>query len=467
MDNRTVAGQGYTDSLWWSQLDPADTAVERPHVQGSADHDVVIVGGGLTGLWSAYYLLVRDPSLRVAVVEQSVIGAGASGRNGGWCSALLPIEWADLAKRYGREATIAFQRAADDTLLEIERVVAERGIDCDFARGGYLKTAGDTVQLQRLQHELADARTWDRTEDDLRSLTAEEARAVIDAPAALGGLFNPHCAAVQPAKLTRGLGAVVQGMGAVIYEHTRAVELRQGVVRTEYGDLRADVIVRATEGYSGELPGAQREVLPFYSSMIATEPLPGDVWAKIGWRGRETWNDATRNMFYAQRTADDRIAFGGRGARQRFSGKLVDPLPELDEVQRGLRDRLVQELPQVADARITHRWAGVLGITRDWMPSVRFDRATGLAVAGGYGGDGVALTNLAGRTVADLVQGEQSDLLRQPWVGHVSRKWEPEPWRWLGVRAGETLAELSDKVEQRTGKRSRVFGGISRALSGH
>jgi len=466
MNTVTAAGQGYTDSLWWSQLDPASLTARDP-LPGDREHDVVIVGAGLTGLWSAYYLLRRDPTLRVAVVEQAVVGAGASGRNGGWCSALLPIEWSDLAERYGREATIAFQRAADDTLLEIERIVAEHSVDCDFVRGGYLKSAGDKVQLERLRHELADARTWGRTEADLRELTAEETKAVINAPSALGGLFNPHCAAVQPAKMTRGLATVVEAMGAVIYEHTAAIELLPGRVRTAHGDLRAEIVVRATEAYSGELPGFRREVLPFYSSMIATEPLPDEMWAQIGWHLRETWNDATRNMFYAQRTADGRIAFGGRGARQRFAATLLDPLPELDDVQRTLQARLLQELPQVGDARITHRWAGVLGITRDWMPSVRFDRATGTVIAGGYGGDGVALTNLAGRTVADLVQGQQTDLLQLPWVGHTSRKWEAEPLRWLGVRAGETLAVLSDKVEARTGKRSRVFGGISRALSGH
>ena len=241
MNTVTAAGQGYADSLWWSQLDAASLAA-RPALAGDRDHDVVIVGGGLTGLWSAYYLLDRDPTVRVAVVEQAVVGAGASGRNGGWCSALLPIEWADLAERSGREATIAFQRAADDTLREIERVVAARGIECDFARGGYLKTAGDAVQLERLRHELADARNWGRTEADLRELSAEETKAVIHTPGALGGLFNPHCAAVQPAKMTRGLAMVVEAMGAVIYEHTAAIELLPGLVRTAHGDLRAEVV---------------------------------------------------------------------------------------------------------------------------------------------------------------------------------------------------------------------------------
>ena len=456
---------GHRDGLWWAGLDPLDR-VPRPPLGGDADADVAIVGAGYTGLWTAYYLKRLDPSLRIVVLERSEAGAGASGRNGGWASAILPIGWRTVARRYGRDAALAWQASLDATLGEIDTVCAAEGIDAHLARDGFLEVATDGAQLAALEAELAEARHWGRGEDDLRRLSAAEARGMIDAPAALAGLFTPHCAVVQPARLVRGLARAVERLGVTVHEGTEVSLAEAGRVVTAAGTVRAPIVLTAVEGYAAGLAGQEGRRLPVRSTMIATEPLSPATWEAIGWQQRCTFKDFRRQLFYAQRTADGRIAFGGRGAPYRYGSVIDDPVRDLPGLARLLRDTLVSVLPQVGDAEISHVWGGVLGVPRDWMPSVAFDPATGLGGAGGYSGDGVALSNLAGRTLADLVLGRESDLVRHPWVGHRSRSWEPEPLRWLGTAVGERLARAADSRERGTGRPSRILGGAFAALTG-
>ena len=457
----------HESSFWWHDLDPDERNAVRPPLGGDVQCDVVIVGAGLTGLWSAYSLLATDPTLRVIVLDQWVAGAGASSRNGGWCSGLLPLGWDDLARRYGRDATLAFQREADRTVDEIVRVAADEGIDAGIAKGGYLCTASNAVQLDSLRHQLDEGRSWGRTEDDLRLLDAAEARSMIGAARVEGGLFTPHCAAVQPAKLVRGLARAVERRGGVIHDHTRVRSIEPGRVVAEHGSVRADVVVRATEGYTSALPGHRRRILPVYTTMVATEPLSDAFWATVGWSQRATFNDARRVIFYAQRTADGRIAIGRPEPRSYRFGSGLGVVEDLPGAEARLRAALTEQFPDLADVRIDHRWGGVIGIPRDWTPSVTFDRSSGLATAGGYTGDGVALTNLTGRTLADLVLGRDTDVVRLPIVQHASPRWEPEPFRFVGVTLGSRLSRMADDRESRTERPSRVFGGLAERLTGH
>lgn len=457
----------HTDSWWWSDLSDVDRGPTRPSLPGDRDYDVVIVGAGFTGLWTAYYMLDRDPTLRVALVDQWVAGAGASGRNGGWCSAILPVDWDSAAQRYGREPTLAWQRAADSTIGEIQRVADHEGIDADISVGGYLRTASNAAQLAVLDTELAHARVWGRNEEDLRRLTAREARGVIDSPRILGGLHTPHCAAVQPARLVRGLARAVERRGGTIYENTRARGVAAGRVTTDRGTMRAEVVIRATEGYTADLRGSHRALLPMCSVMIATEPLPDSFWNEVGWRHRESFNDARRFLFYAQRTRDGRIALGGRGAPYRYASRIDNGIPGLQAVESRLLTLLREQFPALRNVRVEHRWGGVLGVPRDWFPSVRFDRTTGFASVGGYSGDGVALSNLAGRTLADLVAGSDSDLVDLPWVNHRSPAWEPEPLRWVGASMAAWLAAAADRAEDRRKRPSALYGALFNRLTGH
>ncbi len=452
--------------LWHDTLPGDDALVPRAPLPGPRDVDVAVIGAGYTGLWTAYYLLEHDPTLRVVVLEREVAGFGASGRNGGWCSALFPTSWEALASQSSRGAAVALQRALNATVDEVARVAEQEGIDAQISKGGTISLARSPLQHQRAEAEVAHAREWGFGEDDLRLLDAREARDVLDATDVLGATFSPHCAALHPARLVRGLARCVEARGALLAEQTPATGVAPGAVETPWGRVRADVVVRATEGYTGTLPGARRDVAPVYSVMVATEPLPSSVWERVGLTQRTTFNDQRHMVIYGQRTADGRLAFGGRGAPYRYASRVSPAQEQVPGVFSWLRRTLVDLLPEAEAVAITHRWAGPLGIARDWWPSVGLDKATGLAWAGGYVGDGVAASNLAGRTLADLVLERDSDLVHLPWVGHRSPRWEPEPLRWLGLNAGLTAMGWADPEEQATGRSSLIARAFGRLMHG-
>ncbi len=456
----------YADlSLWHASLG-ANAWTPRPALPGNSDVDVAIIGGGLTGLWTAYYLNRRDPTLRVAVIEAEVAGFGASGRNGGWCSALLPMSFEKMARQHSHDAAMRMQQAMFATVDEIGRVVADEGIDCHYTKGGTIDLARNAPQRERVQAEVRHRRQLGFTDDDYRWLDADEAAARLHASDVQGAMFTPHCAAVHPSRLTRGIAEAVVRRGVSIYEQTRVQSFGNGVVVTDHGTVRAAAIVRATEAFTPTLPGERRTVAPIYSLMIATEPLDDATLQHIGLHERSTFNDARHLVIYGQRTADGRIAFGGRGAPYHFGSAIRPSFDRHDAVHDGLRATLVELFPILRDAQITHRWGGPVGIPRDWWCSVGFDRARGVGWAGGYVGDGLSTTNLAGRTLADLITGERSDLVDLPWVGHRSRRWEPEPLRWLGINTMVRLPVQADASEQRRQRQDRWRTGVINRFTG-
>ncbi len=446
-------------SLWWDSL--GGIPAPRAPLDGDIDVDVAIVGAGYTGLWTAFYLTQAAPGTRIAIIEANVAGFGASGRNGGWCSALFPASPDRIARSSSRQAALAMQHAMHDTVDEVGRVAADHGLDIDWAKGGTLGLARTPVQLDRAREEVARWRSWGFGAADHRMLEADEAQERAGATSLLGASFTPHCAAIHPAKLAHGLAELVEAAGVRIYEDTPAIGIEPGVVRTATGDVRAPHVVRATEGFTAALAGHRRTLLPVYSLMLATEPLPEEVWARVGLAARETFTDGRHLIIYGQRTADGRLAFGGRGAPYHFASR-IDPEHDLAPgIHAGLWRALTEMFPAVAPFRVTHRWGGPLGIARDWYASCGLDRRTGLAWAGGYVGDGVGTSNLAGRTLADLIIGTDSDLTALPWVNHRSRRWEPEPLRWLGANGGLAVMTSADAAEARTGRparRAELFG---------
>ncbi len=454
-------------SLWWEAV-PAPLPA-RPALTEDFDVDVCVVGAGFTGLWTAHSLARADRSLRVALVEREVAGFGASGRNGGWCSALFALSDAALARRYGHDAMRAMRRAMQRTVDIVGTSATEEGIDCHFEKGGTVDLVRSEAQKERALAELDEARTLGFGEDDLRWLGTEETQALVGAAGAIGATFTPHCAAIQPALLARGLADAVERRGVRLFEHTEVSEIRPGsgggaTVVTAGGAVRADVVVRATEAWTPTLPGYRREIVPVYSLMVATEPLGAAFWEEAGLAGRATFADHRHTIIYGQRTADDRIAFGGRGAPYHYGSAVRSEFDREPAVHALLRDTLIDLFPSLEGHRFTHAWGGPLGIPRDWHSSVGYDRRSGLAWAGGYVGDGVATSNLAGRTLADLIVGSESELTRLPWVNHRSPRWEPEPLRWAGVNAGLWTMKLADRTETRRGRPSRAAAVMGRLL---
>ncbi len=447
--------------LWWDGArGRPDGIPEIPEVPDSAD--VVIVGGGYTGLWTAYYLRRALPRHSVLVLEAEHVGYGASGRNGGWVSALYPVPAAALAAEHGRAAALAQLAALRETVVEVGEACRAEGIDAGFVQGGALVLARGSAQRDRAIASAADGAAWG---DGTVWLGPQEAAQRLRSPGVLGATYNPHCARVQPRRLVDGLAAAVRRRGGVVVEGARVADAGAGLVRLVDGrEVRAGHVVRATEAYTAGLPRLRRRLAPVYSLMVATEPLTDEQWDGIGLQGAEVFADHGHVIVYGQRTVDGRIAFGGRGAPYHW-GSAVRPAYDADEVVFGrLRSTLVHLLPQLAGVRFTHAWGGPLAIARDWQPSVGYDATARVGWAGGYVGDGVAAANLAGRTLADLIGGRSSALTTLPWVQHRSPSWEPEPLRWLGVNAGLRLAELADREEARTGRPARL-GRVLGALT--
>ncbi|MFG2307470.1 NAD(P)/FAD-dependent oxidoreductase [Streptomyces sp. NPDC048566] len=440
-------------SFWF-----ADDGLPAPRepLPGDTTADVVVVGGGYTGLWTAYYLKQADPSLRVTVLEQAFCGYGASGRNGGWL--YNGIAGRDrYARLHGKEAAVRLQRAMNDTVGEVVRVAAQEGIEADIHQGGVLEVACTPAQYARLRAFHAHELSYGERDRDLYG--AEETAERVRVAGALGSTWTPHGARLHPVKLVKGLAAAAEALGVTVHERTPVTEILPGRAVTPHGTVRAPYVLRCTEGFTANLRGLRRTWLPMNSSMIATEPLTAAQWAAVGWDGRETLGDMAHAYMYAQRTADGRIALGGRGAPYRFGSRTDNDGRTGQSTVDALHEILVRLFPALSGVRVDHAWSGVLGVPRDWCATVTLDHATGLGWAGGYVGSGVATANLAARTLRDLVRrdaGEAGDtgLTGLPWVGHTVRRWEPEPFRWIGVHGLYATYRAADRRE-RAGRSTR------------
>ncbi|WP_350347130.1 FAD-binding oxidoreductase [Agromyces sp. G08B096] len=473
-----AAAEAYRRASFWLDdlvVSGRDRLRPRSSLTANAWFDVCLVGGGLTALWTAYSLAKADPGLRIAILEKDIAGFGASGRNGGWCSALFPRSASSLEREHGWEAAVAMRRAMVETVDEVGRVVAEEGIDCDFVPGGTVVFARDAVQRAAAFADVEEARRFgvDRLEywdEATVSRRFQVTGADDQTPAAV---MDPACARVQPAKLVRGLAEVVESLGVAVFERTEVLDWSAGRVRFRAldgsgatGTVSARHVIVATEGYGAELPRVRRRILPLYSLMIATEPLPEEVWDRIGLEHGQTFSDYRHLLVYGQRTADNRFAFGGRGAGYHWGSRVSPEFERVDRVFEHLREALVELFPLLADVRVTHRWGGPLGVARDWHATASYNPKTGVGFAGGYVGDGLSTTNLAGRTLADLVLGRDTDLTRLPWTNHRSPLWEPEPLRYLGANLGVRGMALADAEERLTGRPSLIARAIG-PLVGH
>ncbi|MCC3282192.1 NAD(P)/FAD-dependent oxidoreductase [Arthrobacter caoxuetaonis] len=441
MDSSTAPVNGNV-SFWYAATGLPDP---RPGLEGDSNADVVIVGAGYTGLWTAYYLKKARPDLSVVVLESRFAGFGASGRNGGWLTNSISGGRGQYVTSHGRAVVGRFQELLNDTVDEVIGAAAAEGIDASIVKGGELNVARNEAQLRRLHALASEEAAW--PEAGTRLLDAGETAERLRIAGALGSIHHPHCARINPARLVRGLADAVERLGVPILEGTTVTEIRPGAAVTNRGTVSARYILRATEGFTATLRGQHRAWLPMNSSMIATEPLPDAVWDEIGWNSMDTVADMAHAYMYAQRTADGRIALGGRGVPYRFGSRLDTDGATQPETITALTKLLRDMFPAAAGARIDHAWAGVLGVPRDWKATVGLDPKTGLGWAGGYVGTGVAATNLAGRTLRDLILEPGSELTTMPWVNRKVRNWEPEPLRWLGVKTMYAAYYAADRAE--------------------
>jgi glycine/D-amino acid oxidase-like deaminating enzyme len=448
-------------SFWYADI---GLPAPRQPLAGDRSADVCIIGAGYTGLWTAWYLKAAQPDLKILVVESKFAGFGASGRNGGWLTGGFAWNHARYLSQGSEAGVRAMVAAMNGTVDEVIAVCEAQGIDADIRRTDELMVATGPAQMARLQAEVAHRRHWG--EETRVHAIGPEVQARVAIPGALGAMVVAGVARIQPAKLVQGLAAACERAGVQIVEGTTATSITKGQVITDHGTVTAPLILRATEGFTALLPGHRRDWLPLNSAQIVTEPLPADIWAKIGWEGHEIIGDFANAYCYCQRTREGRIAVGARGIPYKFaSGIDQDGAPDPETIRR-LTAILHRHFPAARAAKIDHAWCGVLAVPRDWCAAVGFDRATGIGFAGGYVGVGVSTSNLAGRTLADLALGRDTPLTHLPWVNHRVRQWEPEPLRWMGVTGMYALLNAADRAEANGASRPSRLAGLASRMMG-
>ena len=441
----------YSDvSFWFDSLDKNIQA--RPSLTDDIDVDVAIIGAGFTGLWTAYYLKQQKPDLSIAIIESEIAGFGASGRNGGWLKGSIEGESQMYAGLSLEQRQQVIQQVTG-IVEEVKTVTQRENIDCDLHHGGVVYSAARyQEQLKRVDDSLSYFHGLGYTDDDYHRLTAAETKQYVNVRGCLGGIFIKHVATINPAKLARGLSDTVEALGVTIYENTKAHSFNDRVVVTDNGQIKANIIVPAVEGYwSGINSDLKNHTIPIISNLVATAPLTEEQWQEIGFDKRPAFRDSRRLHSYAHRSADDRLIFGARGSYL-FNSKIRQQHTLSPDEYAFHIKFMLDFFPSLEGVEITHNWSGTLGMSRRYSPHVIFDPKSGLALAGGYSGAGVGASNLLARTTADLILEKNSELTTMPWVfnqspNSVLKRWEPEPFRWLGYKTIRSVFSWEENVD--------------------
>lgn len=458
----------YASYSYWLE-DAGESLVTRPRLSRSEEVDFAILGGGYSALWTAYYLLKQRPDLRVAIVEKDIVGFGGSGRNGGWCSPRFPVSAGLLEKRYGIKSACDLMQAVDDSSRDIQTVCEEESITAQYRAAGTLTLARSKSQLQAIQDAFgAYARLG--LADRYKLLSPDETNTHIHVTQVLGSLYTPDGASLHPGRLVRGLARAVESRGGVIYEQTEVTDFISGAdarLITPHGEIRAkQSIILAGEAYHALLQRLHRSILPVYSLICLTQPLTVQQWQQVGWGAGENVSSARNSVVYLTRTGDGRILFGSRGAPYRFSSRISDAQDRHKATIDFIQKSVTEWFPMLNGIEFTHNWGGPVAMPSDWMPSVRFDPGRKFAMLGGYTGQGVSTSHLAGKTLAGILTGRQSSLDRLPIVQHRSPRWISEPLRWLVVRYMQNALMRMDDADE-AGARKPLDAPLAAFLGRH
>ncbi|MEQ6903670.1 FAD-dependent oxidoreductase [Nocardioides sp. YIM 152588] len=426
-------------SVLW--LDTPDRPAARPPV-GDATADLVVIGGGFTGLWAALRAKERDPHRSVLLVEADRLAEHATGRNGGFCEASLTHGEANGRDRWPDEYD-ALDRLGLENLDRIEEAVARYGIDCGFERTGQLTVATRPHEVADLEPE-ADG-----------FLDAAAVRGLVDSPTYLAGRLDAEgCAMVDPARLAWGLADAAESLGVTIAEHTAVTGLRRtdlGVeVGTAQGTIRAGQVVVATNAFTDLLPRVARRVVPVYDHVLATEPLSAEQLASLGWEHRAGVADAGNLFHYYRLTADDRILWGGYDAVYHFGRSIDAEHEQRPATHRLLAEHFFETFPQLAGLAFTHRWGGVIDTCSRFCAFFGLAHGDRVAYAAGFTGLGVGASRFAADVMLDLLSGQETERTRLAMVRERPIPFPPEPLAWTGIQLTRWAAARADV----TGKRN-------------
>ena len=450
-EKRMATDRGYADVSYWL-MTCEDPIVPRETLDGDLDVDIAIMGGGFSGLWTAYFLLENDPSLEIAIVEREICGYGASGRNGAWCSPRFPSEPHALLSRFGRDVACRTIAAAQDMVVEIgERLRAER-IEAEYRNTGTLTVARTAAQMAKLANSLDLHRSLGFASDS-RLLSAQETREFVNITNLTGGLKAPEGATIHPGKLVRGLARVLERKGVKIFERTPVTRIDTGAdaaLITSSGRVRARrTIVAAAEAYLSAKAQFRRSIMPMSSMIILTQPLTAGQWEAVGWRGGESLSSPVNVKNYLSRTSDGRILYGSRGAPYLYGSNIPEAATRDAATFAWMEQCLTEWFPALSGIPITHQWGGYLGVPRDWMPTVHFDENDKISCLYGYAGRGVSTSALCGKILAGAITGHGSLHKSLPFYREAPKQWEPEPFRWLGVRYVQNAFARMDQADTR------------------
>lgn len=414
----------------------------RKPISKNDSFDVVVIGAGFSGLWSAFHLKQFQPNLKIAVLEKEYVGFGASGRNGGWASAEYPTSSNRLIKENGLESYKNLRTAITKSIDEIGEIAKSNNWQIDYAKGGALVFARGNAQLSRISKEI---------DEEHQLLNKSQTTDLLNIPSALGSVFTPHCAALNPFKLVRALADHLEKLGVMIYEQSSVSEIRDKQVEVNGFNVNCTFSIRATEAFTPRKWMGNRQI-PIYSLMVATEPLSNEVVKEIRNTQRATFQEACHLITYAQITGDNRLALGGRGVRYKLFSRLSERSEIDNRMHSALEKRARSWFPQITDAKFEYRWGGAVALTRRWQAYLNFDQATGRAEIGGYVGDGVTLSYLVAKTLAEKMSNIKTANL--PFIDQGIGRWEPEPIRYLAVNAGFKATVLADYEEKITNRPS-------------
>lgn len=409
--------------------------VPDPALAGRHDVDVAIVGGGYTGLWTAYQLREAEPSMKIAVIEREMIGFGASGRNGGFAMTLLDMSLAHLRRNRGDAAAKAAHEAVASSVREMGETIAEHGIDCEWKHGGLMVVATNNGQQARIDADLEAAEALGLK--GFTRLSRDETQTEVHSPTYIGGLREDHCAVLHPAKLARGLAKVVGKLGATVFEGTSVDAIEEAGnkihVACPKGDVYADQVVLATNAWARQSPWFKRKVTPLYTYIAMTEPLSDEQWASVGWDSHCGIEDKRNFVHYYRRTLDGRILWGGSDGIIHYGGKIAPRFDRNTAILERLTGTFRETFPQLGDVRFTHHWGGPVAITVNFLPMFGTLLEGRMHYGLGYNGHGVAPSHTGGKILRDKVLGKTSELTELCFVDSKEPTLPPEPLCWIGA----------------------------------